>query len=77
MHVKIYLTEHCPFCVEAVGFLKKLGLTVEEVNVARDRECLQEMMGQGGIATPFIVIGSKVFHVFDPQKIQSYLKEAT
>jgi hypothetical protein len=43
------------------------------INVTFDQRKFDKMLERGGIATPFIVMDSRAFHVFDREKIGAFL----
>jgi glutaredoxin len=75
MAVKIYISDHCLFCKEAVQFFERKGIPFQLINVTHDRERFDEMVSLGGIATPFIVIGKQILHFFDREKIERALED--
>jgi glutaredoxin len=75
MAVKIYISDHCFSCKEAVHFFEKKGILFQLINVTQDQARFDEMVSLGGIATPFIVIGKQIFHYVDREKIERALED--
>lgn len=73
MNIQLFVSDHCESCKDAISFFEEKGISVELLNVTYDRELFNLMFSLGGIATPFIRIGSKVFHVYDRQRIEQHL----
>lgn len=57
--VTIYTRMMCPYCVRAVGLLKKKGVDFEEIDASFSREKKEEMIqrSNGGSTYPQIFIG--------------------
>jgi glutaredoxin-related protein len=75
MNLKIFISDHCLSCQEAVAYFREKGLDFEQINVTHDQHLFNEMLKLGGIATPFIVMGEQKFHAFDRQKIEKVLED--
>jgi glutaredoxin len=60
MKIKIYISDHCSFCREAIRYFQEKNIEVEQIDVTRNQTHFDEMMKHGGIATPFIVIGNQM-----------------
>lgn len=73
--VKLYISDFCLSCEEAIQYFINKGFTIEKINVTYDQDRLEEMLQLGGIAPPLIVIERKVFHVFNRSKIDQWLEE--
>jgi glutaredoxin 3 len=55
--VQVYTTDYCPYCVRAVGLLKRKGVTFTEIDVTHDpakRAWLREATGQRTVPQIFI-----------------------
>jgi glutaredoxin len=74
MKVKIYLSDHCVSCKEAVHFFEAKGVYLEQINVTYDQKRFDEVLSLGGIATPLIVIGERIFHSFDRTTMEQFLE---
>ncbi|WCK56264.1 glutaredoxin family protein [Aneurinibacillus sp. Ricciae_BoGa-3] len=75
MEIKIYVSDHCFSCREAIQYFFEKELNVKQINVTYNQEGFKEMITLGGIATPLIVIENQVFHTFERAKIEKVLEE--
>jgi glutaredoxin len=75
MKVKIYVSEYCVWCEEAVRYFVQQNVEIEKVDVTYDQERFDEMVSYGGIGTPFIMIDDQIFHSFDIEKMERLLQE--
>lgn len=58
--VTLYTTRSCPHCVRAKDFLKRKGISFQEVEVTSDRKKREEAEKRyGWMTVPIIVIGDK------------------
>lgn len=58
--IRIYSSEHCPYCVRAKELLTRKGLTYEEIRVDLQPELKQQMIEITGRRTvPQIFIGER------------------
>ena len=51
--IKIYSTPTCPYCIRAKSYLDAKGLSYENIDVAKDKQGLEEMVkisGQMGVS---------------------------
>lgn len=46
--MKVYIKPGCPWCVEAIAWLKQEGYSFEEVNVMTDPSAFEEMIQVSG-----------------------------
>lgn len=74
MNIKIYWSDHCNQCKTALRYFDEKGVPIERINVSHDQEKFDEMLQQGGIATPLIVVDQQVIHSFDRQKLNQLLE---
>lgn len=72
-NVTIYKSDHCSACHEAIRYFEKYGITFKQLDVTFNQSNFDDMLRYGGIATPFIIIGTQTFHFFDPNKIKEAL----
>jgi glutaredoxin 3 len=55
--VTMYTTDFCPYCRSAKTLLEKRGIEFSEINLARDPDGRQQLIGKTGMATfPQILI---------------------
>lgn len=58
--VTIYTSKNCPHCVRAKDFLKRKGISFEEIDVTEDPKKREEAQERyGWMTVPLIVIGDK------------------
>ena len=75
MLVKIYTTNHCPYCKMAKEFFKAHNVKYEEVNVEEDQKAAEEMIEKSGqMGVPVIEIDGKLIIGFDKKAIETTLK---
>ncbi|MBA2939626.1 glutaredoxin family protein [Paenibacillus sp. CGMCC 1.16610] len=72
-NVTIFKSDHCSACHEAISYFEQLGIHYKQLDVTFNQSNFNEMLRKGGIATPFIIIGSQSFEFFDPDKIKEAL----
>jgi len=62
----LFSTPTCPWCPRAKRYLVEKGVSVKEINVARDQRAATEMVRKTGqMGVPVIKIGSKWIVGFD------------
>ncbi len=66
MTIKIYSTPTCAYCAMAKQFLQENNISFEDVNVAADKQALQEMIQKTGqMGVPVIEVDGKVMVGFN------------
>lgn len=66
MTIKIYSTPTCAYCAMAKQFLKENNVAFEDINVAVDRQALQEMVNKTGqMGVPVIDVDGKIMVGFN------------
>jgi glutaredoxin len=75
MKIIIYTSDHCASCRDAIRFFEEKDLPFRQLDVGKNKENFNEMLRQGGIATPFIIVGTRKFHSFDRDKMEEVLKD--
>lgn len=73
LSITIYTNPNCQFCREAVAFFKRNGLSFLDLD-ASDEQNQRDMLALGGIATPFIIVGRRIFHSFDKGTIEEEIR---
>ncbi|MFO0696736.1 MAG: glutaredoxin 3 [Polyangiales bacterium] len=65
--VTIYTTPTCPYCIAALGLLRKKGVHFENVNVAGDPKTRQWLVGASGGRTtvPQIFVDGRPYGGYD------------
>ena len=75
MTVKIYTTNHCPYCVIAKEFFKKNNVGYTEINVEEDEAAAEEMIEKSGqMGVPVIDIEGEIIVGFNRNAIEKALK---
>jgi arsenate reductase-like glutaredoxin family protein len=77
MKITLYVSDHCESCEQVLQYFKEKDLAYEVIDVTYDQEMFDRMLSEGGIATPFIVIEGRAFHMFDRDKIEDFLHTLT
>jgi glutaredoxin len=77
MKITLYVSDHCESCEQVLQYFKEKDLACEVVNVTYDQQMFDRMLSEGGIATPFIMLEGRAFHVFDRDKIEDFLHTLT
>ncbi|NLW08392.1 MAG: NrdH-redoxin [Firmicutes bacterium] len=72
--VKIYSLPTCPYCDKAKAFLDAYNINYEEINVATDKEGMEEMIEKTGqMGVPVLEIDDQIVIGFDRRKISELL----
>ena len=73
--IKIYTTNHCPFCVKAKSLLNKKKIKFSEINVSNDEALREKMsdMANGVRSVPQIFADN--IHIGDCDKIHKLDQE--
>jgi len=75
MVVKVYSTNHCPYCTMAKNFLKENNVEFQEVNVQEDQQAAREMVEKSGqMGVPVLDINGTIVVGFNKEKIKQLLK---
>mgnify|MGYP001235461477 CR=1 FL=1 len=72
----VYIKPGCPWCVDAVAYLKREGFTFEEVDVMSDPEqyCyMQKISGQ--TCAPTLTCGDLILADFDVDEMTEFFNE--
>jgi hypothetical protein len=69
----IYTSQYCQFCREAILFFKIRACLIWIWMYYGNRRLQEEMLARGGIATPLIVVGKRIFHAFEKMQIEEEL----
>ena len=74
MNVKIYTTNHCPYCQMAKEFFKKNSVKYTEVNVEEDEKAAEEMIEKSGqMGVPVIDVDGKIIVGFNRPALEKAL----
>jgi thioredoxin-disulfide reductase len=73
--IRVYTAPGCPWCKKAKAFLREKGLAFEEINVAANREALQELLKKTGrMAVPVLDIDGAIIQGYNVAKLEEALK---
>jgi len=74
MHIKIYSTQSCPYCVTLKEYLKANNVEFEDIDVSFDENLQQEMIDKSGqMGVPVADIDGQIVVGFDREKISQLL----
>ncbi len=74
MDVKIYTTNHCPYCLMAKEFFKKNDVKYTEINVEEDDKAAEEMIEKSGqMGVPVIDVDGKIIVGFNRPALEKAL----
>lgn len=72
----VYTKTGCPWCIDAVNFLKENNISFEERNVTDSPEYMEEMVKKSGQSkAPTFDVDGAILPDFSAEEIESYLKE--
>jgi len=75
--VIIFTTPTCGECKAAKGFLAKLGVAFEEVDVSKDGKARYRVRKlTGRTRTPVFMIGDHVIDGFNPERLKMFLNQS-
>ena len=72
-HVTIYTSPTCPFCHQAMDYLKEKNVEFEAKDISKDPEARKFLMSQKIMGVPAIYIDEELVMGFDKQKIDALL----
>lgn len=76
MTLKVFIKPGCPWCVEAVAWLKREGYAFEEVDVIGDPAAFEEMIRISGQSfAPTMTAGDLVLADFGVDELEVFLEE--
>ena len=74
--ITLYNKPGCPWCVDAIAYLKRLGFAFDIVDVRADPEAFREMQELSGqTCAPTMTVGDLVLADFDTDELQAFLDE--
>ena len=74
MSVKIYTTNHCPYCNMAKDYFKKNDVKYTEINVEQDEKAAEEMIEKSGqMGVPVIDVNGQIIVGFNKPAIEKAL----
>lgn len=72
--VIVYSLPTCPYCRKAKEFLDAYNIKYEDINVATDKEGMEEMVRKTGqMSVPVLTIDDQIVIGFDRRKISELL----
>ena len=76
MRFTLFVKSGCPWCVEAVDYLKGKGYPFEEIDVLRDPAAFKEMVEVSGQSlAPTLVADALVLPDFGTPELESFLEK--
>lgn len=77
MTLKVFIKPGCPWCVEAVAWLKREGYAFEEIDVLADAAAFDEMIRISGQSlAPTLIAGDDlVLPDFGVPELEAFLEE--
>ncbi|MEW9123579.1 MAG: glutaredoxin domain-containing protein [Thermotaleaceae bacterium] len=71
--IVIYTSDTCIYCHEAKDYLKSLGVDYLEKNVTKDMGARKELMAQGFMGVPVIMVDGEIIQGFDKRKLNDLI----
>ncbi|HQZ27885.1 MAG: glutaredoxin family protein [Verrucomicrobiales bacterium] len=74
--LKVYIKPGCPWCVDAIAYLKKDGFQFEEIDVYADPAMYQEMKDLSGQSSaPTLTYGELLLADFGVDEMQAFFNQ--
>ena len=74
--MKVYIKPGCPWCVDAVGYLKREGYNFEEIDVIANPDQFDEMRRiSGQSCAPTMTVGDLLLADFGVDELEVFLEE--
>lgn len=74
MHVKVYSTPTCPYCIRTKQFLKENSIVFDDIDVSSNQSAAEEMVQKSGqMGVPVLDIDGQIIVGFDKEKIKAAL----
>jgi glutaredoxin len=76
IHVIMYMTAWCPYCVKARKYLHSLDINLIEYNIERDKSKREEMLSKSGGSTgvPLIDVEGTVIRGYNPDALKAAIE---
>jgi glutaredoxin 3 len=76
IHVAMYITARCPYCVKAREYLRSLDVNLVEYNVERDKSKREEMLSKSGGSqgVPLIDVEGIIIRGYSPETIKAAIE---
>lgn len=65
----MFTSSTCPYCIAAKDYFKSKGITYEDKNVTTDPNAKKELMEQGYMGVPVIIVDGEALVGFDKEKL--------
>ncbi len=72
-NVVVYTSNTCGYCHEAKKYLDENNVEYIEKNVSTDMEARKELMDQGFMGVPVILVDDEVIQGFDKKRLEILL----
>ena len=74
--MKVYIKPGCPWCIDAIAYLKKEGYDFEEIDVFANPEQFDEMRRiSGQSCAPTLTVGDLLLADFGVDELTDFLEE--
>lgn len=74
--MKVYIKPGCPWCVDAVAWLKREGYDFEIIDVIADRAAFEEMRQiSGQTKAPTMTVGDLMLPDFGVDELEAFLEK--
>jgi glutaredoxin len=76
IHVIMYMTSWCPYCVKARTFLHSLDVNLIEYNIERDKSKREEMLSKssGSTSVPLIDVEGIIIRGYNPDALKAAIE---
>lgn len=71
--IKIYTSNTCSHCHAAKDYLDEKGYSYEEKNISQDSEAKKDLIAQGFLGVPIIMVDDEVVEGFNKSKLDEML----
>ncbi|MDK2919649.1 MAG: hypothetical protein PWQ37_2382 [Candidatus Petromonas sp.] len=72
--VIVYSSDSCIYCKDAKSYLESKGIDFKEKNVSTDMIARKELISQGFMGVPVIIIDGEIIQGFDKDRIDELLE---
>ncbi len=71
--IVVYTSETCVYCHKAKDYLNDKGIEYVEKNISKDVSARKELMAQGFMGVPIIMVDDEVIQGFDKSRLDELL----